>query len=409
MKGSGGVEFRDPAFMANREAPIHRWVPWIAGFSKQFIEDALGSYTNGHREVILDPFAGVGTTLVESDLAGHESIGFEINPYAAFAAQVKLSAHRIPPETIHSMIADMYVHEVKAEQGGRQPISEAPAGFRTRHPFYSPEVERKVLLMLDFIKAQSDQRSVDLLRLAFASTMVEYSNYSYEPSLGRRAAVGRPDIKDYRVAARVGGKLSQMAEDAIWYRNHRERSDRKDSQVRLKSFFDGYSEIKQSSVDLIVTSPPYANNYHYNRNTRPHLYWLGFCEAPEELRELEEQNFGTYWQRARERESVDLDPCIDDREIVDTLDAIRCQNTEKGVYGGGGWANYVTTYLNDCVRFIAGVKWCLRPGATALVVIGEQHRAGRSGADRSIPCQNRGDPRVDECRHTHAARYPCGQ
>ena len=114
--------------------------------------------------------------------------------------------------------------------------------------------------MLDFIKGQTDQRSADLLRLAFASTMVEYSNDSYEPSLGRRAAVGRPDIEDHPVAPRVGGKLSQRPRDASWYPNHRERSDREDSQVRLQSFFDGYSEIKQSSVDLTVTPPPYANN-----------------------------------------------------------------------------------------------------------------------------------------------------
>ena len=39
--------FRDTAFTANRDLPVHRWVPWIAGFSKHFIEDAIKSYTNG--------------------------------------------------------------------------------------------------------------------------------------------------------------------------------------------------------------------------------------------------------------------------------------------------------------------------------------------------------------------------
>ena len=42
-----GCAFRDPAFKANRDAPVHRWVPWIAGYS--------------HSRV-------VGTTLVEADL-----------------------------------------------------------------------------------------------------------------------------------------------------------------------------------------------------------------------------------------------------------------------------------------------------------------------------------------------------
>ena len=362
--------FRDPAFMANRDVPIHRWVPWIAGFSKHFIEDAIGSYTNGHRETVLDPFAGVGTTLVEADLAGHDTIGFEINPYAAFAAQLKLCAHRVPVEDVRAVIADLYTHALTVEQNDAAPVASPPPGFRTRSPFYSPAVERKVLLMLDFVGRQSGDRVVDLLRLAFASTMVEYSNYSYEPSLGRRSAVGRAGVEDHPVAACIARKLEDMAEDAEWYRRRRANGRRPDGRIHVESFFDGYRRITPGSVDLLITSPPYANNYHYNRNTRPHLYWLGFCKSPDELRRLEEQNFGTYWQRARERDHVALDPFIDDHEIHLTLDAIRSQNTDRGIYGGAGWANYITTYLNDCVRFLAGVKWCLRPGAAALVVIG---------------------------------------
>ena len=77
VKTRNGSAFRDPAFMANRDVPIHRWVPWIAGYSKHFVEDALMRYTSGP-SVVLDPFAGVGTTLVEADLAGHEAVGFEI-------------------------------------------------------------------------------------------------------------------------------------------------------------------------------------------------------------------------------------------------------------------------------------------------------------------------------------------
>lgn len=103
FKGSPDVDaaarlsngFRDPAFTSNRVHPLHRWVPWIAGFSADFVEDCLAKYlTNGHRrEVwILDPFAGVGTTLVQSFLHGYNVVGFEINPYAELAARLKLKS-----------------------------------------------------------------------------------------------------------------------------------------------------------------------------------------------------------------------------------------------------------------------------------------------------------------------------
>ena len=123
-------------------------------------------------------------------------------------------------------------------------------------------------------------------------------------------------------------------------------------------------------VDIVVTSPPYLNNYHYNRNTRPHLYWLGFCTSPDDLKTLEELNFGSYWQNARVHDRVDLDADIHSTDLRAAIDEVRSQNPEKGVYGGNGWANYAARYFNDCARFVTGVRWCLRPGGTALVVIG---------------------------------------
>ena len=373
MKASSGRTkdrgaFRDPAFMANRGTPVHSWVPWIAGFSRHFVRDALERYLPAPG-VVLDPFAGVGTTLIEADLAGHAATGFEINPYAAFAARAKLGAHRLEPAQLKAAASDFIAFMEEGGRSGRVPMASPPAAFRTRAPFYSPAVARKVLLALDFMAGQEPPVAA-LFRLAFAATMVGYSNYSYEPSLGRKASVGRPEVNDSDVAGAIAGKLRQMADDAAWYRTTRTNPEREDGRVVEKSFFEGYATLEAGSVDLLVTSPPYLNNYHYNRNTRPHLYWLGFCSSPHDLKRLEKLNFGTYWQNARDEERIDLDPSIDDGAIHDALDTVRRRNPEKGVYGGNGWANYAARYFNDCARFLDGAAWCLRPGATALVVIG---------------------------------------
>ena len=90
--------FRDSAFSRNRELPIHRWVPWIAGFSSQFVDDCLAKYLksgNPQTTWVLDPFSGVGTTLVESYIHGLNVVGFEINPYAVLASRAKLQAHKV--------------------------------------------------------------------------------------------------------------------------------------------------------------------------------------------------------------------------------------------------------------------------------------------------------------------------
>ena len=93
---NGNAAFRDPAFADNKSLPIHRWSPWIAGYSASFVDDVITAYLpNRKGALVLDPFCGVGTTLLQANTRGHNAIGFEINPYPALAARTKLAVHRI--------------------------------------------------------------------------------------------------------------------------------------------------------------------------------------------------------------------------------------------------------------------------------------------------------------------------
>ena len=242
-------------------------------------------------------------------------MGFEINPYAAFAVRTKLAAHRLEPDGLRaSVAAEFEAFMAESARIGRTPEASPPAAFRTRAPFYSPAVERKVLLAFDFMAGQ-EARVRDLFRLAFAATMVGYSNYSYEPSLGRKASVGRVGRRGRRRGRRHRGPAApRWPNDAsLVPRRARSTLSGDDGQVRRANpSWKAMPTLEEGSVDLLVTSPPYLNNYHYNRNTRPHLYWLGFCSAPGDLKRLEKLNVGTYWQNARDQEFIDLDPAIDD-------------------------------------------------------------------------------------------------
>ena len=363
-----GSVFSDPAFSGNKRLPIHRWVPWIAGYSQQFVQDALKRYlpTQG---TVLDPFAGVGTTLVEAILSGHHALGFEINPYAALACRTKLNACTLDPQTVRAMLTRFWTFYELASKDAYTPHSTPPPGFKTRGSFYSPKVLHKVLGVQDFIADLEDGLLQDLFRVAFGATMITYSNYSYEPSLGRRSTAGKADIEDFPVGETIAQKLTDMAQDIEWMKGQL-NGKHPDNEVFPASFFTCKDHLAADSVDVLITSPPYLNNYHYNRNTRPHLYWLGFAEAPRDLKPLEEQNFGKFWQTVRDQECVGLDFELDVPEIQGCLETLRKKHPEKGVYGGNGWANYAASYFNDCYRFSESAHYALKPGGTALVVIG---------------------------------------
>lgn len=368
----GSASFQDPASAQNKTVPVHRWAPWIAGYSKSFAEDAIEKFANGPEQLVLDPFAGVGTTLLEANRLGHRAVGFEINPYAAFAASIKLQCHRLNTAQLREAIQRLNQFWLHRQDEDIEPESTQPLGFNTRSPFYSPRVLRKVLHFMDFINNErmGNEDIANLLKLAFAATMVEYSNYSYEPSLGRKETVGRPAITDFPVFEFIGAKLHEFADDADWFRENRAVHPEEDAVIHRVSFLNHYHWVKEYSANLVLTSPPYMNNYHYNRNTRPQMYWLEFCDSPKQLNALENLNFGTSWQVARSRQLIPLDPAIQSLEIHNTLDRIRTKNPEGNNGGSIGWANYATTYLNDCAKFMRALRWTLHPKGTALIVIG---------------------------------------
>ncbi len=358
-----------PAFSENREEPFHRWVNWIAGFSADLVRDCIKDYMKREEGLVLDPFAGVGTALVEAIVAGYDAIGFEINPFAALTARTKLEALRGNPKYVDDLLSqfESWMHE--AQQQGREPASAPPKGFRSRIDFFSPSILPQVLLVMDFIDELDSGLRRDLMRIAFGSTLVSYSNYTYEPSLCTRPGADRPLVEEADVKGIIAHKLSQMRKD-IEQASRIPTSALGEGTLYHESFFGCVhtGRLKPSSVDLIVTSPPYLNNYHYVRNTRPHLYWLGFAESRDELRELEEESYGTFWQTVRNGPRIDLQ--FDLPEVSQLVDEIRSQRTEKGQYGGPGWANYAARYFNDSWRFIQLVEKLLRPGSTAVVVVG---------------------------------------
>ena len=369
LNGNNHSSFSDPAFASNKTQPIHRWVPWIAGFSKEFVNDSIKRHIecNG---TILDPFAGVGTTLVESHVTENDSIGFEINPYAYFACKTKINSLQIDEEMFNDEIERFSSFYIKNLNSKYHVLSKEPNGFKTRIDFYSPKVLHKVLILMDFIQSIEDPNISDLFKLAFTSTMVKYSNYSYEPSLGTRRGSGKGDIEDYDVREVTIQKLLEFLKDIAWIKKTVANQRVPTSKIINDSFFNYKDHLSKKTIDLIITSPPYLNNYHYNRNTRPQIYWLGFANGPGDLKPLEESNFGNFWQTVRDREEIDFIFDVPDIDLIEKLAQIKKINPEKGVYGGSGWANYAVSYFNDCYKFSKGIEFSLKKGGTALVVIG---------------------------------------
>ena len=80
-------------FNKNKTEPIHRWYPFVEGYSKEFIQSIIKEVNieNDSKDIVcLEPFSGSGTTALELQNMGIKCFSFEVNPLMYLIGRVKL-------------------------------------------------------------------------------------------------------------------------------------------------------------------------------------------------------------------------------------------------------------------------------------------------------------------------------
>jgi hypothetical protein len=72
-----------------QDRAFHDWYRFVLSFPPHLVRNYIRKFDLNQRSVVLDPFCGTGTTLVEAKLAGMHALGLEGNPFPHFASSVK--------------------------------------------------------------------------------------------------------------------------------------------------------------------------------------------------------------------------------------------------------------------------------------------------------------------------------
>src|SRR5713226_2398309 len=79
---------------------IHQWYQIIMGFDWKLVRFLIERLEIGQDHLVLDPFCGAGTTLVQCKKQGIQSVGIDANPVCVLASRVKTNWN-LRPKTLH--------------------------------------------------------------------------------------------------------------------------------------------------------------------------------------------------------------------------------------------------------------------------------------------------------------------
>jgi DNA modification methylase len=349
-------------FRPNETRPVHRWWPYVQGFSAEWVETVLRRYGVGPGSVVLDPFCGSGTVPAAARSLGAAAVGTDLLPIAAFVARAKLTWD-VAPERLRSAAERILA-------GGDAPRRPLPFLRETRRQF-APAVLRRLLVLRDRVLAEPDDDLGSLLRLAFAGILIDASRLKRAPCLGYTEKPGQdaatPDrLWRARIAAIADDLAALAARRATWG---------PEGSIALGSVAS--RPIDPGSVDLAVTSPPYVNGMDYVMNYKIDLAWMGFVRSYPELARLRASMVACdNIPRSVAEAYAPTAGVRGDPWLAGIVREIERNIRRKGTYRRTDMARVVSKYFDDLVPAIDAVHRALRPGGRFVVVNGDSLIAG---------------------------------
>jgi DNA modification methylase len=259
------------SFQANKKRPAYRWYKYKEAFSAALVEHLLAKYgvTSG---VMMDPFAGSGTTLFVASSLGMDAVGIELLPIGQELMTARLCLERQFTDKDFARIHYwLDRHPWKVSE-----VRQSLPSLRITRGAYPPET---VDAIERYIGEVGQENSRVGLVLHFALLCVLES-----------VSFTRKDGQYLRWDGRSGRKLGnkefnkgpildfvepgEIQHSLLPTENHLGRIDQYEGSV-----LDVLPTLSTDHYAGVVTSPPYCNRYDYTRTYALELAMLGVNET----------------------------------------------------------------------------------------------------------------------------------
>lgn len=326
--------------------------PFPARMAPELALDSLRHVPEG--SLVLDPMAGSGTVLRQATALGLRAVGFDMDPLAVLMGRVWTTpvADVHINEEFRTLVCEAQSVDLRT---ARLPWLDSSRETKEFVSFWFGNRQRRDLKRLAFalhFRSQEHLRpnrraALDVLKLALSRIIITKEQGA---SLARDTSHSRPhkvaDDSDYDVFAGFERSVSQIRKRLL------EAPPTAGAAVSLGDARNLH--LTDSSVDAVVTSPPYLNAIDYLRGHRMALVWLGHDIGA--LRKIRSASIGA--ERASDsthNESVS-------REVADSM----CNKAELS----GRAQAMVERYAVDLLSMTSEISRVLRVGGRATFVVG---------------------------------------
>ena len=256
----GNLTLQNPKRMTEKE---HRaeWYSYYAGFSHAFVRDVLRTLTIKKNAVLLDPWNGAGTTTLAGALEGLEGIGIDLNPAMNVIARGKL-ATKNEINTALSIVSNLRINALPKFKLNEDDY--LLNWFSVDTSYYIRYVSCFILKRTISV---SESRIHSVIFLAIFNVVRELVSkfIPSNPTWVKKAKVdtdkvhtSNKEVKE-KIIAYLNDKLSKTTESQL------------EDKISLYCASSTDIPLPDSSVDIIITSPPYCTRIDYGIATSPEL------------------------------------------------------------------------------------------------------------------------------------------
>jgi DNA modification methylase len=235
-----------------RTKHVHRLHPYLGKFVPQLAEVFLGRYARP-RQLIWDPFAGSGTTLVEANAFGARAAGCDVSAFNCLLTRVKTAEY--DPA---ALLAD--VVQLSACERPRK----RPAASPYLKRWYAPQSIAELVAFRDRIAGTSypELWQVVLSRSARSARLARHDDLDFPAEPVHQEYFCHKHRRVCRPVAEADKFLRRYVRDAV--QRVQEFSDVRSAEAVTVLHGDARELDPPGAVDLVLTSPPYPGLIDYH-------------------------------------------------------------------------------------------------------------------------------------------------